>query len=322
MKRWGRLLLSAIAILFFTLLVLPLVIPIPPAGDTSPPQELAGEDSLFIEVDGLRVHMQQAGSNGLPLLLLHGFGASIFSWREVVEPLAADRLVVAYDRPAFGLTERPMPPYPDDVNPYTPEAQVELTIGMMDALDIQQAVLVGNSAGGTISMLTALAYPERVVALVLVDPAVYQGGGAPAWVRPFLRLPQARRIGPLFVRNIREWGQDMLKTAWHDPALITPDIVDGYTLPLYAENWDRALWELTIASQESTLADRLDAFDLPILVITGDDDRIVPTADSIRLAGELPGAELVVIPACGHVPQEECPEAFLSAIMAFLDSLE
>jgi pimeloyl-ACP methyl ester carboxylesterase len=61
---------------------------------------------------------------------------------------------------------------------------------------------------------------------------------------------------------------------------------------------------------------------LPVLVITGDDDRIVPTADSVRLAGELPNAELVVIPGCGHIPQEECPQAVLDAIQTFLDGLE
>ena len=59
-------------------------------------------------------------------------------------------------------------------------------------------------------------------------------------------------------------------------------------------------------------------FNLPILVVTGDDDRIVPTADSIRLAGELPGAELAVIPAAGHVPQEEQPEKFMETILDFL----
>lgn len=321
MKRWRRTLIIILAIFLAAALILPLIIPIPPAGDTRPASELAGEQSQFLEINNLTVHLQQAGSGGLPLILLHGFGASVFSWREVLEPLAEDRLVAAFDRPAFGLTERPLPPFPTGDNPYTPASQVELTIGLMDSLGVDQAVLIGNSAGGTIAMLTALEYPQRVAALILVDPAVYAGGGAPAWVRPLLRLPQIRRIGPLFVRNIRDWGREMLVAAWHDPALITPAIVNGYTLPLSVDNWDRALWELTIASQESNLIEQLEEFSLPILIITGDDDRIVPTADSVRLAGEIPGAELVVVPNCGHVPQEECPEAFLAAVDAFLLSL-
>jgi pimeloyl-ACP methyl ester carboxylesterase len=198
---------------------------------------------------------------------------------------------------------------------------VALTIDLMDTFKIDQAVLVGNSAGGTIAMLTTLGNPDRVAALVLVDPAVYAGGGAPPFVRPLLRLPQIRRIGPLFVRNLSVWGLELLETAWHDPTKITPEILAGSSLPLQADNWDRALWEFTLASRESDLADRLDELRLPVLVITGDDDRVVPTEQSIRLASEIPGAELVVIPECGHAPQEECPQAFLEATTAFLENL-
>jgi pimeloyl-ACP methyl ester carboxylesterase len=320
-KRWLRGLLIGLGLLLAAAVLLPLVIPIPPPGDTLPPRELAYTNSEFIEVNGIDVHLQRAGDGGLPLVLLHGFGASTFSWREVIGPLSRDRLVVAFDRPAFGLTERPVPPYPDGVNPYGATAQSELTLGLMHALGIEQAVLVGNSAGGSIALRTALDHPERVAGLVLVDPAVYTGGGTPAWVRPILQLPQVRRIGPLLVRGIRSRGIELLNTAWHDPSRITPDILEGYTRPLRAEDWDRALWELTLTSQEPGLAGRLEELELPVLVITGEDDRIVPTIESIRLAGEIRGAELVMIPACGHVPHEECPEAFLEAIVRFLGSL-
>ena len=73
-----------------------------------------------------------------------------------------------------------------------------------------------------------------------------------------------------------------------------------------------------MASRDLKLGERVKDVQAPVLVITGDDDRIVPTAESVRLASELPGAELVVIPSCGHVPQEECPEAFLNATTGFL----
>jgi pimeloyl-ACP methyl ester carboxylesterase len=96
MKRWLRILFTGLGVLLAAAIILPLVVPIPPAGGTRPARDLAYPDSQFIEVDGLEVHVQQGGRGGLPLVLLHGFGASTFSWCEVQAPLAADRLVAAF----------------------------------------------------------------------------------------------------------------------------------------------------------------------------------------------------------------------------------
>ncbi len=316
MKPWLRGLLIALGVLLLVLLVGPFLVPVPPQEGTVPPEQLADPDSRFVEVNGLTVHYKMAGSGRPALILLHGFAASTFSWREVIGPMSEWGTVVAFDRPGFGLTERPM--QWTGPSPYSPEAQAALTVGLMDVLGIERAVLVGNSAGGAIALLTALTYPERVEALVLVDPAVYVGGGAPGWVRPLLNTPQMRRLGPLLARSIRDWGVDFGRSAWHDPTKLTPEIWEGYAKPLRAENWDRALWEVTRASRPLGLEKRLGEVRVPVLVVTGDDDRIVPTEQSIRLAGEIPGAQLVVIPECGHVPQEECPGPFLEAVEAFL----
>jgi len=321
MRRFVRVGLILFGLLLLVVAVGPFLIPIPPLQDTVPAEQLADPDSRFTGVDGLRVHYKTLGQGQPALVLLHGFAASVFSWREVMAPLAETRTVIAFDRPAFGLTERPIPGDWQGESPYSPDAQVDLTIGLMDELGVERAILVGNSAGGTIAALTALRHPERVEALVLVDPAIYVGGGSPDWLRPILRTPQMRRIGPLFARAIRNWGEDFGRSAWHDPSRLTPEIWEGYKKPLQVENWDRALWEFTLASRSSNLAEGLDELHMPVLIITGDDDRIVPTGQSVRLAGELPNAELVVIPDCGHVPHEECPEPFLDATRAFLEGL-
>jgi len=316
-NRFLKIIGSIFAVLLILLLVGPFLIPVPPLENTVPAESLADADSQFTEVNGIDVHYKKYGEGEPVFILLHGFGASQFSWREVVGPLAEFGTVIAYDRPAFGLTERPMEW--EGVNPYSQDAQVELVIGLMDAFGIEKAILVGNSAGGTVSMLTYLKYPERVENLILVDPAVYAGGGAPAWIRPLLGTPQFDHIGPLFARQLQVQGTEFLKTAWHDPAKITPEIFEGYQEPLQVENWDKALWYLTVSSSESNLAERVSEFDLPVLVITGDDDRIVPTEQSIRLAEELPNASLVVIPQSGHVPHEEKPAEFMQAVYEFLN---
>jgi pimeloyl-ACP methyl ester carboxylesterase len=320
MKRKGwRILLAVLGVLLLAVLIGPFLVPVPDLEGTLPPQELADPDSQFIKINGLEVHVKTLGEGKPVFVLLHGFGASLYSWQAVMEPLSQHGMVIAFDRPAFGLTERPLTW--EGQNPYSPEAQVALVSGLLDHFGVQQAILVGNSAGGTVAMQVALAHPERVSALILVDPAVYSGGGAPALVRPLLATPQMRHLGPLIARQIQARGPELIELAWHDPSLIQPETLELYKKPLQVNNWDKALWELTIASHASGLAERLSEFTLPVLVITGDDDRIVPTADSIRLAGELPNAELVVIPAAGHVPHEEHPAEFMQAIEAFLTSL-
>jgi pimeloyl-ACP methyl ester carboxylesterase len=167
-----------------------------------------------------------------------------------------------------------------------------------------------------------LEYPERVSDLILVDPAVYNAGGPPQWLQPILASPQMRHLGPLFARTLLKRGPDLLKLAWHNSALIPPELLELYRKPFQVENWDKALWEFTLASQSTGLSKRLSELTLPILVITGDHDRIVPTKDSIRLAGELPNASLDVIPNSGHVPHEEQPQLFMKALSNYLEKLQ
>jgi pimeloyl-ACP methyl ester carboxylesterase len=318
-RRLGRILLLIVMFLLLLLLVGPLIIPVPPLKGTVPAEQLADPDSLFVAVDGLTVHYKRAGQGEPVFILLHGFGASLFSWREVMAPLSQFGTVIAFDRPAFGLTERPMPGQWQGENPYSAEAQVRLTLALMDKLDVPQAILVGNSAGGTIAMLAALRAPERVQALILVSPAVYGGGGAPSWIRLLSGLPQVRRVGPLLVRSLVAQLEASLPSAWHDPGKITPEVWAGYKKPLQVENWDRAFWEFTLAGRSQDLEQQLDRFTLPALVVTGDDDRWVPTAQSVRLSEELPNARLALIPNCGHVSHEECPQQFMAAVTSFME---
>lgn len=314
LKKW---LAISLGVILFLLVVGPFLIPIPALKGLVPPETLADPDSNFVDVNGLNIHYKIQGEGEPAIVMLHGFGSSTYTWNAVQPTLAGHSLTVAFDRPAFGLTERPLEWGPN-ANPYSPEAQIEYTIGLMDTLEIDKAILVGNSAGGTVAMATALAYPERVKALVLVDAAIYSGGGAPGFVRPLLNTPQMQRIGPLIARRIQNWGRDFINSAWYDASKMPPGYMDKYTQPLQVENWDRALWELTRTSQTRNFEEDFEKLTLPVLVITGDNDTIVPTEQSLRLAEALPNAELVVIPNCGHVPQEECPEAWLAAIIPFI----
>lgn len=319
MKRIGLAILWILVAMTALLFVVPFLVPVPPLRGTVPPEQLRDPDSLFIDVDGLTVHYKTRGTSQPVFVLLHGFGASTFSWREVMEPLSQYGTVIAFDRPAFGLTERPMPEEWTQDNPYASDAQVRLTLRLMDRLGVDKAVLVGNSAGGTIAVMTAAAAPNRVDSLILVSPAIYETGG-PSWISKAAALPQVRRVGPLLVRLLVKQLERALPSAWHDPSKITPEVMEGYKKPLRADNWDRAFWEFTVAGRATGLDKRVGSVTTPTLVIAGDDDRWVPTEQSVRLSSEMPNAVLAIIPACGHVPQEECPGLFMDAVSSFVTS--
>ena len=319
-KKYIKIILAIALILLGILAIGPFLIPIPPLEDTVDRHELADPDSRFIDVNGLEVHYKIAGTGEPTLVLLHGFGANTFSWTNVIEPLAEHGTVIAYDRPAFGLTERPL--IWEGKNPYSPESQVDIVIGLLDALEIDEAILVGHSAGGTIATATALDASGRVDALILVDAAIYTGGGSPAWIQPLLSTPQIQRIGPLIARAFAQRSDQFLESSWHDPAKITPEIENGYQKPFQAEHWDVGLWELIAASHPLDLPKRIGQLDMPTLVVSGENDNIVPPEDSQRLAREIPNAQLSTFPACGHVPQQECPQDFLEAVIDFIHGEE
>ncbi|MCE5209118.1 MAG: alpha/beta hydrolase [Chloroflexi bacterium] len=318
MNRTVKVLAYVLVTLAILLAVVPLLIPVEPAPNTRPLEELVDPDSQYIDARGVKIYYRQSGVNEPVFILLHGLGGSTYSWRAVFDDFASQGTVIAYDRPAFGLTERPLPGEWGDENPYSNEAQLEQLWALMDTLGVQKAILVGHSAGGAVAIQAALEHPERVESLILVDAAVYSSMSAPAWVRKLFNLRQVDRLGPLFIRLVSGRAGKLLERAWHDPSLMTQDIVEGYFRPFQVDNWDTALWELVKARSNPQIKPRLEELSLPVLVITGDDDHVIPIWQSQRLAKAIPDARLVVIENCGHIPQEECPEEFLSAVEAFL----
>lgn len=316
-----RVTLILLAVLAAAVLLAPLAWPVPALEGTRPAREVAGPDATWIDAGALALHARLDGpSDAEPpgVAFLHGFGSSLVSFGAVQDALAAERRTVAWDRPAFGLTERVLDGW--DRNPYTPEAQVDHVRLALDAAGIDRAVLVGHSAGGAIALQAALAMPERVAGLVLIGPAVYSGGGAPAWSRWALRTPQLERIGPLLMRRLGgETGVGLLRSAYADPERLRPEILAAYRRATSVDDWDRALWELVKASRTPALEGRLADVAVPVLVVTGAEDAIVPPEQSRRLAEALPSARLVELPGCGHVPQEECAPELLAAIRTWWD---
>lgn len=295
-----------------------------PAPGTVPPQALAGPDGRFTTLADVEVHHQVAGpDDGPAVVLLHHFYGSVATWRHSLDALADPYRVAAFDRPGFGLTERPQRDEWGERNPYTRAASVGVTLDLLDELEARDAVLVGASAGGTVALETYAAAPERVRALVLVAPAITGDVGAPGFLRPVLRSPQAERLGPRLVRRLAgEVDRDRVAGGWADPTRATDDDVAAYATPLRVQGWDRGLWHVFSAEPPPNLSDLLPTIDVPTLVVSGDRDRTIAPRFNRRTASRIPGARYVELERCGHTPHEECPEAFNAAVRSFLDELD
>ncbi len=282
-------------------------------------QRLLYADSSFIDINGFNVHYRIAGNGESLVVLLHGSFLSIRSWRSVFDSLAQHATVVAFDRPAFGFTSRPLPSKTNGVS-YTPETQSDLIIALIKKLGFTKAVLIGNSTGGTLALLTALRHPQHVDALVLAGAMIYSGYATseiPAVMKPLMRAltPLFSRLMKILITRLYDGN---IRGFWYNKKRLSNDVLAEFRSDLMIGDWSRTFWELFLETHHLRLNERLKTMFSPVLVLTGEHDLTVKTEESIQLARELQNAEFVQIPDCGHLPQEEQPEAFVHAVLDFL----
>lgn len=324
MKKFRRFMTRALIAGILAFLIVPFLLPQPNSGTLSY-RQAAGTDAEFASLNGLDVHVETrvsaSDSKNPPLIvLMHGFGASTFSWREVIDPLAKFGDVVAYDRPAFGFTERPTEWTGE--NPYSFAGNLKLLDALLERYALgRKVVLVGHSAGGQLAAEYARLNPTKVNALVLVDPAILTTGGSPQGLDWFYRIPQIDRLGPILVSSIASSGNDVIRDSFFDKSRVTDDVFAGYRAPLQVVGWERAFWNFVTAPRANELKDNLADLKQPTLLITGSNDTIVPTADTVQLDELLPNSKLEIVAKAGHLPHEEQPDAFMAAFESHLAAL-
>lgn len=318
MRRFRKLSLVALASGLLAFLIVPFLVPSESSG-TKTAAEAAGPGATFTELVGLQIHVERQTFTGececVPplIVLLHGFGASTFSWREVIGPLGRYGDVIAYDRPAFGFTERPTEW--GAVNPYGFAGNLALLDELLAKYGaFRKVVLVGHSAGGQLAAEYARLNPSKVSSVVLVDPAILTTGGGPAGLEWFYQIPQIAKLGPILVSGIAKTGDDVIRKSFYDQTKLTQKVFDGYHQPLQVRGWEQAFWSFATAPRENSLAENLEDLKLPALLITGSNDNIVPTSDTIKLSQLLIKSKLELIDKSGHLPHEEQPSLFLQAV--------
>ncbi len=286
-------------------------------------RDLAYPDSRFVRLDGVDVHHLDAGSaDGETLLLSHHFYGSAATWRKVIDRLQDRHRLVAFDRPGFGLTERPQRGRGNGTNPYTRDAAARIGWGLLDHLDVDQAVLVGSSAGGTNVLEMYARKPGRVRALVLVSPAITGDVGPPDPLRPLLRSSPVRHLATHAIRRlVGEIDVARVSTSWADPGRAEEADAEPYRRMLEVDGWERGFWEVVTAERSPNLSDLLRRIEVPVLMVSGDSDGVVEPRLSERAAAAIPDARFERLESCGHTPQEECPDALTDVVESFLAGL-
>ncbi len=324
MKRFLKWFGVAAFLVLAAIAIVPLLIPVTPLEGLKPAAQIAGPKDRFVTLpfegtDGLDIHYVEAGNANArhAVVLIHGSVFNASTWDQTMEVFAPFGRVVAYDQLPYGLSEKVKTGDWTGETPYTTSRAVDRLFELMDRLGVDNATLVGNSYGAVLAVLAANAHPERVDALVLSDPAVYVSESLPSWL---MNLPQVDHLGPLMARFIGS-SEDFIGSTWADPDALDDDRMAKTLIHTRITDWDQAFWAYLKTWQTPDLTSVIAAIEQPTLIVSGSDDAIIPVEQSNRLNREIKQSDLVVLPSCGHVPQEECPSAFADAVTDWLETL-
>lgn len=262
--------------------------------------------------DGTRVHFRDEGPRDAPVLMLvHGANDSLFTWNGWVAALSDRFRIVRLDLQAHGLTGAV--PSGD----YSTEAMVDLVDRLRARLGIARLAIAGNSMGGGVSWRYALAHPDVVSALILVDAGGYPMTGPPPLVFRMQRIPLVRDL--LTVVTPRAIVAASLRRFVGDPAVVTPDLVTRMHALLLRAGTREAVISRQSEPPKSAEAWRdMGRIAAPTLILWGARDPVIPVALADRFAADIPGSKLIIYPDLGHLPQVEAPERTAADVAAFL----
>ncbi len=313
--------LRILGIIFALVFIALLVLRVP---DTDPAEmraKYARAPSQFIDLsDGTRVHVRDEGplngdGDAPAIVLLHGSNADLYTWDAWADDLKSDYRVIRFDQIGHGLTG----PALDDV--YSHTAFGDDLDEIADRLGLDQFVLAGNSMGGWIAAHYAVRHENRLAGLVLVDAAgapieEKDGGGNLAFT--LAQIPLLNSV--LATLTPRSLAETSLRQTVSNEAIVTDEMVDRYwELARYPGNRAATLKRFT--SEPVWLeATQMAQIDVPVLVIWGEEDSLIPFEAAGWFMDHLPNAQLVSYPAIGHLPHEEAAEASLRDLRDWLDS--
>jgi len=272
------------------------------------------KESLTMVIDGQVVHFCDQGE-GQPVILLHGFAASLHTWNGWTEALKNKYRIIRLDLPGFGLTG------PSKTNTYSRSQWVEFLDKFVDRLGIGKFSLIGNSLGGFIAWNYAVEFPEKVDKLVLLDPIGYNQK-----VPLLLELASLPIVGEIGKINMpRPMIKMCLKDVYGNQKLVTEKLVDHYFgLTLFKgarEAYINIFRLIKEGGGNPKVGEKIKYITKPTMLMWGESDRWVPVGLLDRWKKDVPHAVVKVYPGVGHVPMEEKPAITAKDVDRFLSGI-
>jgi len=274
----------------------------------------AAPTSKFVDLPGgVRMHYRDDGDPSKPVIVLvHGFGDSFLSWEGWIKRLSPDFRVITLDLPGHGLTRAPAG------FKANADAYADLVEALAAKLDLPPFALAGNSMGGGVAWQTAVRYPKRLSALILVDAA---GWPANTLKKPPLAFRAMQTpVGVFLLKHIetRPLTGPALKADVVRKDLITPAFVERWVAIQRAPGHRDILMSLRPGQHSIATEAKLATIRIPTLVLHGEQDVIIEPASGRRFAAAIPGAQLILYPDAGHLPQLDVPDKSAADVAAFL----
>lgn len=318
-RSWWRGLLLGLAVMAGLLAVLWAVFATPDMPAATLKAKYANAASQFVELSpGTTIHMRDEGpKDGFPVVLVHGSNASLHTWEPWVQRLTARGYrVVTLDLPAHGLTGATREGL------YTNAAYVGVVEKLVDRLGLTRFVLGGNSMGGGVSWRYAVAHPDRVAGLILVDAS---GKPQPKGARPpigfnLARIPVIREV--MATVTPRALIEASFKQSIANQAIATPAMIDRYwELLLYPGNRRATVERFGQYQGENSAATDLPKLTVPTLIIWGREDHFIPLEVGVWFNQTIPGSRISVLDGIGHIPMEEAPDRSLTPVLELLERI-
>jgi len=280
-------------------------------------EKYTNSDSKFIEVDGMSVHYRVEGwaQDSIPIVLLHGTGASLHTWDGWVNALKSERKIIRLDLPAYGLTG------PNPTSDYSQEFYATFINNFLTKLGVKQCIISGNSLGGSIAWNYAVKYPEKVSKMILVDAGGY--------AMKSKSVPIAFQVAAWpIIKNLfkyvtpRSIVQKSIENVYADKSKVTETLVDRYFELSLREGNRRAFIDRMSEFRNKGILNvktsQIKNLFMPTLIIWGDKDFLIPLEVGEKFHADLPNDTLVVFKNLGHTPMEEDAAKTVAVVKDFL----